>query len=129
MQVGYPEDMAVISLRVEDMEEIPEYNQDEQEDQEEEQEQQREEQQQEEQEEQEDHQHHQPQEDAEEFQRQVPHFTGLGNLRNPYNGCYAAVVLQFLVASEIDLNLDEGIVMCSMYFIHNYLFSCGVIQC
>lgn len=42
------------------------------------------------------------------WQIQEPHVSGLGNLSNPFNGCYAAVALQLLVATEVDLNLSQG---------------------
>jgi hypothetical protein len=45
------------------------------------------------------------------WEEQVPHISGLGNMRNPYNGCFAAASLQFLVAAELDLNLAEGIAL------------------
>ena len=40
---------------------------------------------------------------------QEPHNSGLGNLTNPHNSCFAAVALQLIVASEADLHLVEGI--------------------
>ena len=40
---------------------------------------------------------------------QEPHHSGLGNLTNPHNSCFAAVALQLIVASEVDLHLVEGI--------------------
>ena len=40
---------------------------------------------------------------------QEPHHSGLGNLTNPHNSCFAAEALQLIVASEVDLHLVEGI--------------------
>ena len=39
---------------------------------------------------------------------QEPHYSGLGNLTNPYNSCFAAVALQLIIACEADLHLVEG---------------------
>ena len=50
---------------------------------------------------------------------QEPHHSGLGNLTNPHNSCFAAVALQLFVASEVDLHLVEGIYYKKIIYMYN----------